>query len=83
MNINKTKTFHTGRKTVRTQACKYPCFVCGKGAKKESRFYVIFPVFRWLRHADSIYVCNYKLAFKTKLFKESIKCTKCETCVHK
>ena len=32
--------------------------------KKESRFYVIFPAFRRLRHADSMYVYHYTLAFE-------------------
>ena len=36
MNINKTKTFHTGGKIKRTQACKYPCSACRKGVVRNS-----------------------------------------------
>ena len=31
------------------------------------QFYVIFPAFRRLRRADSMYVCHYTLAFEPDL----------------
>ena len=36
VNVNKTKTFHPGRKTVGTKGCKYQCSVSGKGVGRIS-----------------------------------------------
>ena len=36
VNINKTKALYTGGKIVRTQSCKHPCSICGRGVGRNS-----------------------------------------------